>query len=51
MTATGNVYNLRDVAYFPVRYMQGRYGAVIGEASVGKLWLGNANGSGAGAEG
>ena len=44
MTATGNVYNLRDVAYFPGAYVQGRYGAVIGEASVGKLWLRNANG-------
>jgi hypothetical protein len=44
MTATGNVYNLRDLAYFPRAYVQGRYGAVVGEASVGKLWLRNANG-------
>jgi hypothetical protein len=44
MTATGTVYNLPDLAYFPGAYAQARYGAVIGEASVGKLWLRNANG-------
>ena len=44
MTATGNVYNLADLAYFPGAYAQARYGAVIGDTSVGKLWLKNSNG-------
>ena len=44
MTATGNVYNLHDLAYFPGAYAQARYGAVVGDASAGKLWLRNANG-------
>ena len=44
ITATGNVYNLRDLAYFPGAYLQGRYGAVIGDVSAGKLWLKNSNG-------
>jgi hypothetical protein len=44
ITATGNVYNLKDLAYFPGAYAQARYGAVAGDASVGKLWLKNANG-------
>ena len=44
ITATGNVYNLRDLAYFPGAYVQARYGAVIGDKSTGKLWLRNSNG-------
>jgi hypothetical protein len=44
ITATGNVYNLRDLASFPGAYIQGRYGAVIGDVSTGKLWLKNSNG-------
>jgi hypothetical protein len=44
ITATGNVYNLRDLASFPGAYIQGRYGAVVGDVSTGKLWLKNSNG-------
>jgi hypothetical protein len=44
ITATGNVYNLSKLAYFPGAYVQGRYGAVIGDVSTGKLWLKNSNG-------
>jgi hypothetical protein len=44
ITATGAVYNLNDLAYFPGAYIQGRYGAVVGEKSRGKLWLTNSNG-------
>ncbi|MGH6960316.1 MAG: hypothetical protein ACREE7_07535 [Dongiaceae bacterium] len=44
ITATGTVYNLTELAYFPGGYVQGRYGAVIGEASAGKLWLKNSHG-------
>jgi hypothetical protein len=44
ITATGAVYNLNDLAYFPGAYVQGRYGAVVGERSSGKLWLRNGNG-------
>lgn len=44
ITATGNVYNLSDLAYFPGAYVQARYGAVIGDKSTGKLWLRNSNG-------
>jgi hypothetical protein len=44
MTATGNVYNLKDVAYFPGAYLQLRTGVVVGDLSRGKLWLKNSNG-------
>lgn len=44
ITATGNVYNLGNLAHFPGAYVQGRYGAVIGDVSTGKLWLKNSNG-------
>jgi hypothetical protein len=44
MVATGNVYNLTDVAHFPGAYAQGRYGMAIGDASTGKLWLKNSHG-------
>jgi hypothetical protein len=44
MVATGNVYNLTDLKYFAGSYVQGRYGAVAGEASTGQLWLKNSHG-------
>ena len=39
--ASGEVYNLTDLAQFPGAYGEGRYGAVIGDASTGDLWLEN----------
>jgi hypothetical protein len=39
--ASGEVYNLTDVARFPGAYGEGRYGAVVGDASTGDLWLEN----------
>jgi hypothetical protein len=39
--ATGEVYNLRDVAQFPGTYGQARYGFAIGTASAGDLWMQN----------
>jgi hypothetical protein len=39
--ATGEVYNLTDVAQFSGAYGEGRYGAVVGDASTGDLWLKN----------
>jgi len=42
--AKGEIYNLARVSAFPGAYGQGRYGAVIGSASVGDLWLDNPNG-------
>ena len=39
--ATGEVYNLRDLAQFPGTYGQARYGFAIGTASGGDLWLQN----------
>jgi hypothetical protein len=44
MTATGTVYNLDRLAYFPGAYVQGRYGYAVGTASAGKLWLKNSHG-------
>ena len=44
ITATGEVYNLTDLANFPGAYVQGRYGMVISDVSAGELWLENANG-------
>jgi hypothetical protein len=44
MKATGNVYNLKDVAYFPGAYLQLRTGIVVGDLSRGKLWLKNSHG-------
>jgi hypothetical protein len=44
ITATGEVYNLKDVAYFPGAYLQARAGFAIGNASAGELWLQNSNG-------
>jgi hypothetical protein len=42
--AKGEVYNLNRVADFPGAYGQGRYGAVVGQASMGDLWLENPKG-------
>jgi hypothetical protein len=39
--ASGEVYNLTDLAQFPGAYGEGRYGAVVGDASTGDLWLEN----------
>jgi hypothetical protein len=44
ITATGTVYNLNKLAYFPGAYAQGRYGLAVGDASTGKLWLKNSHG-------
>lgn len=44
MTATGEVYNLADVAHFQGAYFQGRYGLAVGDLSTGELWLKNAKG-------
>ena len=44
ITATGTVYNLDKLAYFPGAYVQGRYGMAIGDVSPGKLWLKNSHG-------
>lgn len=42
--AAGEVYNLSAVAQFPGAYVEGRYGAAIGDYSTGELWLQNPNG-------
>ncbi len=42
--ATGEVYNMPDVASFEGTYGQARYGAVVGTASTGELWLQNTSG-------
>ena len=39
--ATGEVYNLRELALFPGTYGQARYGFAIGSASAGDLWMQN----------
>jgi hypothetical protein len=39
--ATGEVYNLNDLAQFPGTYGQARYGFAIGTASAGDLWMQN----------
>jgi hypothetical protein len=44
ITASGEVYNLTSIDHFPGAYVQGRYGAVAGNESVGELWLENADG-------
>jgi len=44
ITATGTVYNLDKLAYFPGAYAQGRYGLAVGDKSTGKLWLKNSHG-------
>lgn len=44
ITATGEVYNLKDIAQFPGAYGQARYGAVVVNLSGGELFLENPNG-------
>ena len=44
ITATGEVYNLTNIASFGGRYLQGRYGLALGDVSTGELWLKNAKG-------
>lgn len=41
INATGEVYNLRELAQFPGTYGQARYGFAIGTASAGDLWMQN----------
>ena len=42
--ATGEVYNMTDPSQFAGAYGQARYGAVVGDASTGELWLQNSAG-------
>ncbi|MFO1153623.1 MAG: hypothetical protein U1E42_08175 [Rhodospirillales bacterium] len=42
--ATGDVFRLQDIADFPGAYSQVRYGAVVGTASAGEMWLNNPQG-------
>jgi hypothetical protein len=42
--ASGEIYNLTDLAAFPGAYDEARYGAVVGDASTGDLWLENNRG-------
>lgn len=42
--AQGEVYKLADIGQFAGAYAQGRYGAVLGTASAGDLWLENEQG-------
>jgi len=42
--ATGEVYNLTDLRFFPGAYGQARYGAAMGDVSTGELWLENSHG-------
>jgi len=44
MTATGTVYNLRNLHDFPGAYVQGRYGLALGKLSTGELALENTKG-------
>ncbi|HEY1383688.1 MAG TPA: hypothetical protein VGF43_08735 [Dongiaceae bacterium] len=46
MTASGIVYNLRDLNDFPGAYVQGRYGFALSDLSAGELFLGNTRGVG-----
>jgi hypothetical protein len=39
--AEGEVYDLTNLAEFPGAYAAGQYGAVLGTASVGDIWLKN----------
>jgi hypothetical protein len=41
ITASGTVYNLKNLKDFPGAYVQGRYGYAAGDQSGGKLWLQN----------
>lgn len=42
--ATGEVYNLTDIAYFPGAYVEGRWGFAVGDVSRGHLWIKNSHG-------
>jgi hypothetical protein len=42
--ASGEAYNLRDLAQFPGTYGQARYGFAIGTSSAGDLWMQNETG-------
>jgi hypothetical protein len=42
--ATGEVYNLNELRFFPGAYAQARYGMAVGDVSTGELWLENSNG-------
>ncbi len=44
ITATGEVYNMKDIAQFQGAYVQARAGFAIGTVSAGELWLQNPNG-------
>jgi len=44
MTATGNVYNLKEVSQFAGTYAQGRVGVTVGSSDNGGLWLQNESG-------
>jgi hypothetical protein len=44
MTATGNVYNLKEVSQFAGTYAQGRVGVTVGSSNNGGLWLQNETG-------
>lgn len=41
LNATGEIYNLNDVAQFPGTYGEARYGFAFGTTSAGDLWLQN----------
>lgn len=42
--AQGTVYNLRQLSDFSGAYVQGRYGAAVGDMGGGGFWLKNAQG-------
>jgi hypothetical protein len=45
VTATGDVFDMRDVSLFPGTYVQARSGMVVpGAQMTGFVWLQNANG-------
>jgi hypothetical protein len=44
INATGEVYGLKRIEDFGGAYGQARYGAVVGGASTGELWLENTKG-------
>ena len=44
VNASGEVYNLRELAQFPGTYGQARYGFAIGASSAGDLWMQNESG-------
>ena len=46
MTASGIVYNMRNLNDFPGAYVQGRYGFALSDLSAGELFLGNTRGVG-----